>query len=508
MISETIGYIRFSSDRQAEGDSVERQRAVILNIAKGRGLTVDKWLTDEGISAFHGDNLTGALGGLIAEANNGKFNGTLLVENLDRISRQHPEKALQVLLNLMQTGVTVITCADNREHSSGGDPMNLFNSLITFMRGNEESAMKSRRAHSAWASNREKLKDGVKIKNAYIPRWLEWSGDELVIIEDKANLVRRMFKLCTEGLGYSAISKILNNEGIPTLAGKGLHRASGVAHFIKNRSVIGEYQPHTTVEGKRQPVGEAIANYYPSIISEDLFYRAAGAVSIRNNYGSGGYRRGSFTNLFSGLIRCTCGEMMLLKNKGKAGIDQRYLLCPRKDYGNCEQKSIRYDVLEKQIIVALSILPDVNKTRDNGAAIDSLNGRLVTLSKARDELVEVLVQVPSNSVTERLVTVEKDINKLTEDIEALKREGSSEHGFKIIDVDDRPKFNQQLKSCLSMELIDNVIAYRNLDGNVLLEQHFGVKYRSSKVLNMEGEVLADTKTNIPLRAKKQKIREK
>ncbi|MCJ8293588.1 MAG: recombinase family protein [Colwellia sp.] len=507
MISETVGYIRFSSDRQAEGDSVERQRTLILDVAKGRGLEVDRWVLDEGVSAFHGDNLTGALGGIIAEANSGKFKGTLLVENLDRISRQHPEKALQVLLNLMQKGVTVITCADNREHSSGGDPMNLFNSLITFIRGNEESVMKSRRANSVWASNRDKLKDGLKIKNAYIPRWLEWSADDLIIIEEKAELIRRMFKLCTEGLGYSAISKILNNESIPTLSGLGLHRASGVAHFIKNRSVIGEYQPHTNVDGKRQPVGEAIADYYPSI-SEDLFYRAAGAVAIRNNYGSGGYRRGSFTNLFSGLIRCACGEMMLLKNKGKAGIDQHYLLCPSKDYGSCEQKSIRYDVIEKQIIVALSILPDVNKTRDNGAAIDSLNGRLITLSKARDELVEVLVQVPSKAVTERLVAVEKDINKLSEDIEALKREGSSEHGFKIIDVDDRPKFNQQLKSCLSMELIDNVIAYRNLDGNVLLEQHFGVKYRASKVLNMEGEVLAETKTDIPLRAKKQNIRVK
>ena len=96
-------YARFSSDKQAEGYSLERQfsqgRAYVERM--GWTCTADQEIKDEGKSAFDGGNrLEGsALHEFERRARAGHFkHGVVLcVENIDRLSRQGAKASAQLI---------------------------------------------------------------------------------------------------------------------------------------------------------------------------------------------------------------------------------------------------------------------------------------------------------------------------------------------------------------------------------------------------------------------------
>jgi hypothetical protein len=86
-------YIRFSTPEQAKGHSLQRQTEAARAWAVANDVTLDDELTfrDRGVSGFTGANLeTGALGVFLERVRDGTISrgSWLLVENLDRISRQ------------------------------------------------------------------------------------------------------------------------------------------------------------------------------------------------------------------------------------------------------------------------------------------------------------------------------------------------------------------------------------------------------------------------------------
>ena len=85
-------YRRFSSGKQAQGHSLDRQSSMARAWCVERGLTLDESLSiaDLGVSAFSGKNaVDGALSGFLAAAKSGKIppGSILLLESLDRLSR-------------------------------------------------------------------------------------------------------------------------------------------------------------------------------------------------------------------------------------------------------------------------------------------------------------------------------------------------------------------------------------------------------------------------------------
>lgn len=152
-------YLRFSSPEQAKGDSFRRQTALAIDYARLHNLVLDESLTfhDLGVSAYQGVNSeTGQLGTLLEAVQTGLIpkGSKILVESLDRISRQTARKALRVIENILESGVSVVTLNDGREYTSenlDNDPISLLMALLTFIRANEESTTKSLRVAAAWA---------------------------------------------------------------------------------------------------------------------------------------------------------------------------------------------------------------------------------------------------------------------------------------------------------------------------------------------------------------------
>ena len=86
--------------------------------------------------------------------------------------------------------------------------------------------------------------------------------------------------------------------------------------MLKNRAVLGEFQPCEMIEGKRVSEGDPIKGYFPRIIENELFYRVAQGVLQRLQRG----RVGKDPISISGIACCAYRKSpMRYDNKGAAG---------------------------------------------------------------------------------------------------------------------------------------------------------------------------------------------
>jgi DNA invertase Pin-like site-specific DNA recombinase len=150
-------YIRMSTDVQLKGDSLRRQTALSRQYAEQHGLRLvhDFKLEDIGVSAFKSDNVTtGALSRFLQAVRakripSGSF---LLVESLDRLSRDKITTALQLFLSITEGGVNIVTLSDGQVYRAGETEFpQLIYSLAIMMRANDESKRKTPlRKSSPW----------------------------------------------------------------------------------------------------------------------------------------------------------------------------------------------------------------------------------------------------------------------------------------------------------------------------------------------------------------------
>ena len=260
-------YIRMSSDLQLRGDSLRRQLEASAKYASVHGLDLieNDRLQDIGISAFKGANVVdGALGGFLEAIKAGKVprGSVLIVESLDRLSRQPINKALPLFLSIINSGVDIATLADNHVYTEATTELqDLMMSLVVMSRAHDESHMKSLRVGAAWANKRAKA--STQPLTAMCPAWLRLSKDRSHhdVIEERAQVIRRIFSESASGIGNYSITQRLNKEKVLHFGRSNGWHLSYVSKILKNRAVLGEYQPHKRAGGKSRPEGDAVRHY-------------------------------------------------------------------------------------------------------------------------------------------------------------------------------------------------------------------------------------------------------
>jgi DNA invertase Pin-like site-specific DNA recombinase len=345
-------YIRMSTDAQLQGDSYRRQAELSATYARDHGLTLMEGfkLEDIGVSAYRGDNLKhGALGKFVDAVKNKKIpkGSYLLIESLDRLSRASLNEALELFLGIINSGVNIVTVADGQRYTTGqaNNTQQILMSIFIMARANEESDTKSRRLGEAWKQKRKKIAS-VKL-TARCPAWLRLSKDKSKFeeIDDKVSAVKSIFAEAARGKGSYLITKHLNASKAPTLTGARIWSESYVTKILKNRAVLGEFQPHVIKKGKREPEGEIDYNYFPRIITEEQFLVVSHGRRTRA-ISSGGRRGGNQTNLFTHMTECrSCGSPFRYINKGIG--EGQYLQCLASFNGEgCSSKMWRYSDFE------------------------------------------------------------------------------------------------------------------------------------------------------------------
>ncbi|ECD3897871.1 hypothetical protein E0U70_20040 [Salmonella enterica subsp. enterica serovar Gloucester] len=240
MSKKCVCYIRVSTEEQLLGNGVERQRETIK-----RYLTTLPYVdendieerVDEGRSAFKGTHMkkTSKLGRYFSELISGKYDGSVLVmESLDRFSRQNSFEALSNILKLVnehQIEVHSITPAIVIKQS---DPSSLLMATMITSRAHEESVIKSTRKLASAKAKREKAIETGGVITKRTPAWLDVI-DGKYVENEFSNIVRRIFNEYSSGIKSSTIAKKLNSEGITYQNRK--FTTQSVLWILNNRSV-------------------------------------------------------------------------------------------------------------------------------------------------------------------------------------------------------------------------------------------------------------------------------
>ncbi|WP_330982478.1 MULTISPECIES: recombinase family protein [Enterobacterales] len=154
MKPKLYSYVRFSSVKQREGNSLERQQDTALKIAARYNLELDTTaFHDLGMSAFKGKNAhEGKLSEFIKQIGVKIPVGSwLVVENLDRISRDDAWTALDIFKSILSKGIVVVTGMDEKVYKYAdvkNNPTDLIISLLMFTRAHDESLTKKNRVEA------------------------------------------------------------------------------------------------------------------------------------------------------------------------------------------------------------------------------------------------------------------------------------------------------------------------------------------------------------------------
>jgi DNA invertase Pin-like site-specific DNA recombinase len=427
-------YIRFSHPDQAKGDSLRRQTELRDAWIARNQVTLDTALTleDRGVSGYHGTHRGNpdrhALAAFVALVEKGQIarGSYLIVENLDRLSREDIVPALSLLLNLIQSGIRVVqllpaeTIFDDKSN-----PMHLMMAIMELSRGHSESAMKSERGGRAWQEKKRRAAENGEPLTARGPAWLRLVDGEWKIEPKTAAAVRRIYSMAVAGYGLTTITKKLNAENVQAAGRAGHWPRSYVAKILSNPAVIGVYQPYTRRGTDRRPDGDPVPNYYPSLITEQEWYAArAGLVGRR---GKAGRPPKDNLNIFAGLLRdARDGGSVQLVNKGAKG--GRVLTSYRAAQGVAGAKpvSFPFDTFEHAVLKCLreidprAILPH-DKGADRAAAVA---GRLAEVTDETEKVKARLQLRYSDALADVLERHESERKRLADELVEARQEAA------------------------------------------------------------------------------------
>lgn len=404
---QVISYSRFSSPKQSRGDSMRRQMALAEQWCKRHGHQLDTSLrlSDEGISGWSGANMrTGALSVLLRMLDDKQVEpgSILLIEALDRLTRTDLTVAVPLLLQLLNAGLTIVTLQDDKVWSKSGmaDMTDFVMSVMLLARGYEESQRKSKLVGAAFEAHRQRASNQIF---GSAPGWLRRKDktSRWVVDKSKAASVKNVFELSAKGYGSVQIAKIANEKKwiVPTrLATKDTQwhvRLPG--YLMRNRAVLGEHEfrlrGHAQHEKhwKGESTGIVIHNFYPQIISEELWHQVQSAISARGNVKR---RDEHYYNIWSGLLYCGhCGAPMHRKVEYR-GVGHGQIKCSAAHAGqtDCPSASLKLTdgPLLMGIIALAAPLMGINRKDDFSTALQIAESRLAEVDEGINRIVEVI----------------------------------------------------------------------------------------------------------------------
>jgi DNA invertase Pin-like site-specific DNA recombinase len=407
-----FSYVRFSHPDQSTGDSLRRQTEATRQWCERHGAILDTAITlhDLGKSAYTGTHRQNpdrnALAAFLKLVESGRVprGSYLVLENLDRLSREHIQPALLLALNLLQAGIRIVQLKPaEMVFDDKSDTLPVMMMMMELSRGHGESAMKSERIGAAWRAKKAAARADGSVQTSRCPGWLRVVGRQRVgkhasggtfeLVPERVMVVKRIFKLAIKTVGHAGhgLNKIvqqLTRDEVPTFGRSGRWERVYVRKILTNRAVLGEYQPKR--HGKAE--GDPVPNYYPAVIDEATFAAAQLALAGRlDQRGSPGKKVAS---LFTGLLHdARTGERMLIRHqtrgrhKDKGRHKAKVLIPARSLDGAARAISFPYRLFETAI---LSLLQEIDPAEvlGNGTAAEAA-ALAVQLDNARNAVAAI-----------------------------------------------------------------------------------------------------------------------
>jgi len=334
-------YIRFSHPSQSEGDSLRRQTEATAEWCERNKIRLDTSLTlrDLGVSAFRGRHRTddkNALAQFLKLVERGRIpkGSYLIIENLDRLSREDERPALRLWMDILDAGINIVQLyPETVFRHEKSDMVDIMRAIIELSRGHSESAIKSERVGAAWHNRRNEARAGNLLLTRQLPAWVEVRGDKIHLIPERAAVVKRIYTMCAEGRGIYSIMKKLQEEGVPAFGPSGRWSINYLHLILSDRRAVGEMQPRLQGKGRGKPDGEPIPDYFPRVVDDTLWERAR--LGLQQRWRKPG-KVTADVNVFAGLLRGALdGEAYVVGKESGKGKPYRIIRSngPRKGLG-------------------------------------------------------------------------------------------------------------------------------------------------------------------------------
>lgn len=287
-------YIRWSTEDQGQGHTLEIQRDSCRYYALSQGWTVSADLTfiDDGYS---GSTLERPALGRLRRAVQERRVECVVVYKLDRLSRN-----IKDIINLVLGEWEQICCVRSTQEpvDTTTDAGKMFFTMLGSFADFERATIRTR----TWSG---KLKAAEKGRNPGIvyPYGYRKSEDGgYATDETEAPLVKEIYDLYLQGRSCGRIAKELNRRGLPTRQGRGWS-CSIISKILRNPIYMGRL-----VYNRRSGAPVVVENAVPALIEPDAWKLAGSIRSSRPRVNRAGSPRNSVASfLLTGLVTCTCG---------------------------------------------------------------------------------------------------------------------------------------------------------------------------------------------------------
>ena len=331
-------------------------------------------------------------------------------------------------------------------------------------------------------------------------RFLGYTKDEngqLIIEEEEAKVVKRIYREYLEGASLQEIGKGLEADGILTGAGKKKWRPETVQKILRNEKYIGDalLQKTYTVDflnKKRVKNTGIMPQYYVEgshepIIPRDIYMRVQEEMLRRANLHSGQERKKrvySSKYALSSIVYCSkCGEIYRRIQWNAHG--KRYVVwrcCTRVENGPdaCDADSIKEEELQKAVVQAinkalgkrdsvkdaLAANVETALTEADGISIDEIDARL-------EELQKELLKVANSRGNYDSITDE--ICRLREVKQSAMVDSAEREGLKLRIDEMRQFLDEQTENITEY---DEQLTRRLIEKITVYEDHFTVEFKS------------------------------
>ena len=365
-------YIRWSTEDQSDGTTLAVQQDGCQHYVMSQGWRVTPSLifVDDGYSGGTLDRPK--MDELRLAVKAGEVD-CVVVYKIDRLSRSVMDTVNLVLGEW--EGRTYLKSAREPIDTTTAMGKQFFYMLVSYAEW--ERAVIRERTHSG------KLRRAKEGKNSGGPCPLGYRRTNqpgiLEIDPEKAEIVKRIFRMYLEEVGAYSIADTFNREGIPSPTGL-QWQMNSILKMLKNPVYIGRvvYGKLTTNPRRQRDKSEPwfLKNpdpieaeaQFPAIISEEDFERVQALLDKRNPNKTG-VRALSSDYLLSGLLRCECGGAMASHSsyRGTKKLYSYYYCQNKKGHGGhaCSTGLIPQTILDNEVEAKLEELLQSHEAYEN-----------------------------------------------------------------------------------------------------------------------------------------------
>lgn len=434
-------YARVSTDKYEQLNSLENQVSFFEErIKQNPNWTYIKGYVDEGISGTS-VNKREAFLKMIDDGKNGKFD-LILTKEVSRFARDTLD-SISYTRKLLEYDVGVQFISDNINTLLPDSELRL-----TIMSSLAQDEVRKLSERTKFGYQRS-IKNGRVLGNNDI--WgYEKKNCKLVIVEEEAKIIRRIFELYITGkYGFHSIARKLYDEGYRNKNGN-IFAYSTISYIIQNPKYKGFYcgNKTTVVDYKLKTIAKKDKDDWviykdnvavPPIVSEEVWNKAQEIYKKRRAKTDNVDKR-IYQNryTFSGKIRCNCHNKNFHRKvyKYKTKDDELVWICPYNN-GNKDEKCDTPVLYEKELM-------------------NILREQIKEFISKKESIIYSLSNLYKNNYNSK--NFDKEIAKKQSDIAKIKKEKDKLLSFNIDNIISDNEFKERNDNCNDrIKIIENEI---------------------------------------------------